>query len=102
MFEFYNQNVGLITPHQVEIISSFLDDGMSSGLIIEILKDSLGKSDKWSWAKKVMQNCIEQNILTVEQYNAKKLKMKNDAKKAKSRDSPNKKSQPFKPKEIYL
>ena len=102
IFKFYQQNIGLISPHQTEVINSFLDDGMSPDLVVEILKDSLGKSDKWSWAKKVMQNCIEQNVFMVEQYNAKKVEAKNEAEKPKSRDGPNNKKQPFKPKEVYL
>jgi DnaD/phage-associated family protein len=73
IFEFYQKNIGLITPHQSETISQYLNDGIEPDLIIEVIKESLGKGDKWSWIKKVLNNCLEQNIKTLPQFEAKKL-----------------------------
>jgi DnaD/phage-associated family protein len=76
VFEFYQQNIGLITPHQSETISQYLDEGIEPDLMIEVMKESLGKGDKWSWIKKVLNNCIEQNVKTLQQFEAKKLETK--------------------------
>ena len=73
LFKFYQENIGLITPHQSEIISQYLDDGVEVDLIIEVMAESLGKSDKWSWIKKVLNNCFDQNIKTLQQFEAKKI-----------------------------
>jgi DNA replication protein DnaD len=73
IFEYYKQNYGLIVPAQTDLIGSYLDDGLSAELIIKILEGGLGKSDKWSWVKKVLQNCLEGNVKTVSDYEAKKL-----------------------------
>jgi hypothetical protein len=81
IFEYYKQNYGLIVPAQVDLIGSYIDDGLSADLIIKILEGGLGKNDKWSWVKKVLQNCLEGNVKTVSDYEAKKVERK-------SRDHP--------------
>lgn len=84
VFKFFNKNIGPITPFQTDTISQYLDDGLSPDMIIAVLKDSIGKDDKWSWAKKVLGNSFDQNIKTVELYEAKKVERAS----AKSRDKP--------------
>jgi len=84
IFKFFNGNIGMITPYQAETISQYLDDGIEPEMIIAILKDSIGKSDRWGWSKKVIDNSIRQNVRTVEQYNGKKVEREN----VKNRDSP--------------
>jgi DnaD/phage-associated family protein len=85
VFKFFNNNIGLITPFQTEIISQSMDvDGIEPEMILEILQDSVGKEDSWSWIKRVLDNSISQNIKTFEQYQAKKVERKNRGNK----DSP--------------
>jgi DNA replication protein DnaD len=81
VFEYYGQNYGLMAPAQVDLISSYLDDGLTPELIIKILEDGLGKDDKWSWVRAVLLNCLSQNVKTVSDYEAKKVERK-------SRDRP--------------
>ncbi len=83
IYKFYNQNIGLITGFQSEIIGQYLDGGMHPDTILTVLQDSIGKDDKWSWVKKVLQNLLESNIQTKEQYEAQKVQ------RANSRDRPN-------------
>ena len=73
IFNFFATNIGLITPHQVDSINSYIDDGVEADLIIEAMKDSLGSQNKWSYTKAILNNCISLNIKTLEQYNAKKV-----------------------------
>jgi phage replication O-like protein O len=90
LFQFFNQNVGPITPFQSEVISQHLNDGMEPEMITSVLKDSLGKGERWTWIKKVLENSAAQNIKTLEQYEAKKAERQN----AKSRDKSKKDSKP--------
>lgn len=87
VFQFFNKNIGMITPFQSETISQHLEDGIEPEMITAVLQDSLGKDDSWSWIKKVLNNSIAQNIKTLEQYESKKVERQN----AKSRDRPERK-----------
>jgi DnaD/phage-associated family protein len=72
VFKFFNNNISPISPYQAETISKYLDDGMEAGLILEILKDGLGKREKWTWINKVLNNSLLAGIKTLLQYQAKK------------------------------
>jgi phage replication O-like protein O len=72
IFKFFNQNISPITPYQAETISKCLDDGMEPGLILEILKDGVGKREKWTWINKVLSNSFLAGIKTLLQYQTKK------------------------------
>ena len=76
VFEFFQQNVGMITPFQSETIGQYLDDGLEPELIIAIMQDSQGTDNKWRWIQTVLQNSFEQGIKTAEQYDAKKVEKK--------------------------
>lgn len=87
VFHFFNENICLITPFQAETISQAIEmDGLEPKLILEVLKDSLGKSDKWSWIKRVLTNAAKDGTKTFEQYKFKK----SEKAKIKSRDAPDK------------
>jgi len=83
VFQFYQENIGILSSHQAEVLNSYLDDGLEPELIIEAMKDSLGSDNKWKYLCSILQNCIKSNILTLTQYNAAKVEHKN---KSKSRD----------------
>ncbi|WP_054749974.1 DnaD domain-containing protein [Ruminiclostridium josui] len=86
VFKFFNQNINPITPFQVEILSQAIDiDGLEPELILEVLKDSMGKREKWSWINRVLGNCSRDGVKTLTQYNYQKT-IKDEAKK--SRDAP--------------
>jgi len=88
IFKFFNKNIGMITPFQSETISQHLDEGMEPEMIMAILEDSTGKSEKWTWIKTVLNNSTSQGIKTLEQYEAKKVERQN----IKNRGSPAKRS----------
>jgi DnaD/phage-associated family protein len=72
IFKFFNENIGLITPFQAETISKHLDEGMEPGMILDVLTDSLGKTEKWSWINKVLANSSETKTKTLLQFREKK------------------------------
>lgn len=74
VYQFYQNNIGLITPFQAEVIGQYLDEGMEPEMIIAVMKDSIGKDNPWSWVKKVLENSNKHNIRTLSQYEAKKVK----------------------------
>lgn len=77
IFKFFGNNIGLITPFQSESLNNFIDDGMEESLILEVMKKSLGKRDKWSWISKVLNNCFTKNILTLEQFKSAEIEFEN-------------------------
>lgn len=88
IFKFYNQNIGMITRFQSELIGQYLDDGVQTDMILAVLQDSIGKGNSWDWIKAVLENSVKANVKTVELYEAKKLERAN----ARSRDKPSSKS----------
>jgi DnaD/phage-associated family protein len=81
VYKFFNNNIGLISPFQSQSIGSFLDEGLTPELMMEAMKDSLGADNKWKYLDKTLNNCLENGIKTLEQYNAKKVERKNADKK---------------------
>lgn len=53
-----------------EQIFSYVTDGIEEELIVEIIKDSAKKADKspFGLCKKILERCLNQNILTLSQY----------------------------------
>jgi DnaD/phage-associated family protein len=72
IFQFYQQNIGAITPFQAEAIGQYLDEGMDPEMIVAVMQDSIGMDVPWSWIKKVLANSDKNNIKTLAQYHAKK------------------------------
>lgn len=77
VFQFYQENLGLISPFQTEILNSYIDDGLSPEVIIEAMKDSIGTDNKWKYLNSILNRCIEQQIYTFEQYEAAKVEHEN-------------------------
>jgi len=77
VFQFYEENIGLISSYQAQSLNSYLDDGLSPELVIEAMKDSLGSDNKWKYLTAILNNCIEQKVYTLEQYNAAKTEHEN-------------------------
>jgi DnaD/phage-associated family protein len=88
VFQFYQNNIGLITPFQAEEIIKYLDEGMEPEMIIAVMQDSVGKDIPWDWIKRVLANSDKNNIKTLAQYEAKKVeKERKKESKGKSQNS---------------
>jgi DnaD/phage-associated family protein len=78
LFNFYNNNYGMITPFVAESINSFLDDGVEEDLMLRYLEIGVENNKKsWGYVKAVAQNNLELNIKTLEQFNAKEVERQN-------------------------
>lgn len=80
VFYFYQNNIGLLSPHQAEEIGTYLDDGIECDLIIEAIKDSLGSNNKYKYLLGILNNCVQQGINTLDKYNARKVEHENKSK----------------------
>ncbi len=77
-FEFYQNNFGLMSSYTALNMNTYLEDGLTGELIIEAMKDAIDNNAKtWAYVKKILNNCLEQNIKTAEQYKAAQVEYRN-------------------------
>jgi len=70
IFNFYNNNFGLITNFEAESIGTFLDDGVEVALIIKAMQIAIeNKVRNWGYVKKILQNKLDAGVKTIEQFN---------------------------------
>lgn len=78
IINFYNNNFGLITPYIAENIFTYLEDGLQGELIIKAMEESIANNvRRWNYVKTILNDCINNNIKTAEQYDAKQREYKN-------------------------
>lgn len=78
IINFYNNNFGLITPYVAENIFTYLNDGLDEDLIIKAMEESIANNvRRWNYVKTILNDCINNNITTVKQYEAKQIEYKN-------------------------
>lgn len=78
VIEFYNNNFGLISSYIAENINSYMLDGIEEALIIKAMQEALDSNvRRWNYVKKILNECINNNIMTVKQYEAKQREYKN-------------------------
>lgn len=78
IINFYNNNFGLITPYVAENILTYLEDGLQEELIIKAMEESIANNvRRWNYVKTILNDCINNNIKTVEQYEVKQREYKN-------------------------
>lgn len=77
-FEFYQNNFGLMSSYTALNIQTYIDDGLTEDLIVEAMKDAIDNNAKtWAYVKKILSNCLENNIKTAEQYKAAQTEFRN-------------------------
>ena len=84
VFQFYQQNIGLITQFQSEVLLQHLEEGMQPEMITAVMQDGIGKENPWAWIKTVLVNSDKGNIRTLAQYEANKVAREGANKKDKS------------------
>lgn len=74
--QFYEaNNFGVIARSHFDEMTAYLDEGTSVSLIERCMKEAVDNqrgAPTWSYTKKVIERCIKQNIITVEQFEAEK------------------------------
>ena len=77
-FAFYENNFGLMSSYIALNINTYIDDGLTEELIIEAMKEAIDNNAKtWKYVKTILNNCLNENIMTAEQYKAKQIEFKN-------------------------
>lgn len=78
IIDFYNNNFGLITPYVAENIFSYLEDGLQQDLIIRAMEEAISNNiRKWNYVKTILNDCVNNQIKTLEQYTIKQREFKN-------------------------
>lgn len=78
IIDFYNNNFGLITPYVAENIFSYLEDGLQQDLIIRAMEEAVSNNiRKWNYVKTILDDCVNNQIKTLEQYTIKQREFKN-------------------------
>ena len=78
-FTFYENNFGLMPSYVAENINTYIADGLQEDLIIEAMKTAVENNvRRWNYVKSILNDCINNNIQTVEQYKAKQIEFKNN------------------------
>jgi DnaD/phage-associated family protein len=69
LIEFYNNNIGMITPFVAEDMKHWLDDGVEADLLIRYMEVACERNvRKWAYIKSMMKGNFEANIKTLKQY----------------------------------
>ncbi len=64
-------------PFVSEQIQTYLDDGLQEGLVIACMKEAVSRNKCcWSYVKRILDNCINDNIKTKEQFYIKQKEFK--------------------------
>ncbi len=78
IIDFYNNNFGLITPFVAENIFSYLEDGLQQDLIIRAMEEAVSNNiRKWNYVQTILNDCVNNQIKTLEQYTIKQREFKN-------------------------
>ncbi len=76
---FYENNFGLISPYVAENINTYIADGIKEDLIIEAMKTAVDNNvRRWNYVRTILNDCINNNIKTLEQYKAKQIEFNNN------------------------
>lgn len=81
VIEFYNQNIGMLTPYQYEILNSFKEDGISDELIIFAMKKACEINNKnIAYIKGILNSWVNKGIKTLIEAQNEEEKFKNSKK----------------------
>lgn len=77
IISFYENNVALITPFVAQEIESYIEDGIQEDLIIICMQEAVSRNKRnWKYIKTILNDCLNNNIKTVEQFNIKQKEFK--------------------------
>lgn len=77
--KFYEDNITLITPFVAEDIEKYLEEGLTSDLIIEAMKEAVSRNKRnWKYIISILNDCCNNNIKTAEQFEIKQSEFKSN------------------------
>lgn len=69
-FDHYEKSINMLTPKIMTDIYGFLDDGFEDEVICRAIDEAVTANVRnWNYASKVLVNCFQQGVMTVEQFN---------------------------------
>jgi len=91
VIDFYENNITLITPFVSEDMEKYLQDGLQTELIIEVMKEAVSRNKRnWKYIVSILNNCLDNKILTVKQFEISQEEFRsnktNTAKKSKTQE----------------
>lgn len=88
IISFYENNVALITPFVAQEIESYIEDGMQEELIISCMQEAVSRNKRnWKYIKTILNDCLNNNIKTTEQFNIKQKEFKSRNNKTPQKDN---------------
>ena len=79
IIDFYNQNITLITPFVAEDIEKYLDQEINGNLIIAAMEEAVSRNKRhWNYTKSILEDCINNNVRTAEQYRIRQKEFKSN------------------------
>ena len=86
--EFFNRNFHLINSYEVNILNSFIKDGLSEEVILLALEEAIGNNVRTiKYVKSILQNWLEKNIKNIEDVKAEQEKFKRETEEKKTKYS---------------
>lgn len=93
---FFQNNIGLITPHVAESIAKWIEDGIDEQLILKLMQEAVENDARnWKYINTAIKNQCDKNIKTLADY----LVAEADRKR-KQEEKPNSKYKPNQPIQI--
>ena len=81
VIEFYNNNIGMLTPYQYEILNSFKEDGIEDDLIIYAMKKACEIDNKnIAYIKGILNSWLKKGITTLIEAQKENEKFQNNKK----------------------
>ncbi|AVP54501.1 phage protein [Clostridium tetani] len=86
--EFFNSNFHLINSYEINILNSFVKDGLSEEVILLALKKAVENNVRTiKYVKSILQSWLENNIKTVEEAEAREKEFKREKEEKKTKYS---------------
>ena len=89
VINFYEENITLITPTVSEDIEQYLyQDGIQADLIIACMKEAVSRNKRfWHYVVSILNDCINNNIKTAEQFKIKQKEFKDNKSKTTKKET---------------
>lgn len=69
VISFYENNITSITPFVAEDMGKYLENGLKEDLIIKAMEEAVNRNIRnWNYVVGILNNCIDNKILTVNQF----------------------------------
>ena len=87
VIDFYENNITLITPFVAEDIEKYLQDGLHSKLIIEVMKEAVSRNKRnWKYIASILNNCLNNKIFTAKQFRVSQEEFKSNKNQKEKKD----------------